>query len=164
MATKEKNASGKEKRPSVGIGVLIVDVHGKILLSKRRKPYGRGKLALPGGHVEWMESLVATAKREVKEETGIILENVEEMRDYTEELNLKAKKHYVTFYLIAAMPDNQRPVDMEPKKHGPWNWYDPFDLPKHAWEPTKRLVKRSGHQIAAFIRKVKGDHIAKYNR
>lgn len=160
----EKNPKGKAKRPSVGIGVLVVNVHGDILLSKRRKPYGRGKLALPGGHVEWMESLVTTAKREVKEETGIVLKDATEMRDYTEELNPKAGKHYVTFYLIAALPEGQRPVDTEPLKHGPWGWYDPFNLPKHAWEPTKRLVKRSGQQIASFIKKVQGDHIAKYSR
>ena len=164
MAVKAKNANGKVKRPSVGIGVLIVNVHGKILLSKRKKPYGFGKLALPGGHVEWMEPLVKTARREVFEETGIALGDVEEMRDYTEELNPKAKKHYVTFYLIAKMPDDQKPKSMEPKKHGPWKWYDPFDLPKNAWSPTVRLCQRSGHLIARFIKKVQGDHIAKYSR
>jgi 8-oxo-dGTP diphosphatase len=164
LAAKEKNATGTAPRPSVGIGVLIVNVKGEILLSKRKKKYGFGKLALPGGHVEWMESLVATAKREVLEETGIKLDDVEEMRDYTEELNPKAKKHYVTFYLIAKMPDDQIPKSMEPRKHGPWKWYDPFDLPKHAWSPTKRLVKRSAHLIVRFIKKVQGDHIAKYSR
>jgi 8-oxo-dGTP diphosphatase len=161
---KEKNASGKAKRPSVGIGVLVVNVNGQILLSKRKKKYGYGKLALPGGHVEWMESLVATAKREVEEETGLVLDEVVELRDYTEELNPKAKKHYVTFYLIAKLPENQTPVCKEPKKHGPWKWYDPFNLPKDAWEPTVRLCERSGHLIASFIRKIQGDHIAKYNK
>lgn len=159
----EKNANGKKKRPDIGVGVLVVNHQGYILLSKRLKPYGFGKLALPGGHVEWMETLVETAKREVLEETGIKLKKVEEMRDYTEELNRKMNKHYATFYLIARA-DGAKPKDMEPLKHGPWGWYDPFDLPKHAWNPTKRLVKRSGHLIAAFIKKMQGDHIAKYNR
>ena len=148
---KERNASGKAKRPSVGIGVLVVNRDGHILLSKRKKKYGFGKLALPGGHVEWMESLVETAKREVLEETGVRLDEVEELRDYTEELRPEDGKHYVTFYLIAQMPDGQTAREMEPEKHGAWSWYDPFKLPKNAWSPTKRLIKRSGHLIRAFI-------------
>ena len=152
---KEKNGSGKAKRPDIGVGVLVINQDGHILLSKRLKPYGYGKLALPGGHVEWMETLVQTAKREVLEETGIRLKKCEEMRDYTEELNRKMDKHYATFYLIAEMPKNQKPRDTEPHKHGPWGWYDPFNLPRHAWNPTKRLVKRSGHLITAFINQMK---------
>jgi 8-oxo-dGTP diphosphatase len=153
--SKEKNPNGKKKRPDIGVGVLVINQNGHILLSKRLKPYGFGKLALPGGHVEWMETLVQTAKREVLEETGIKLGKCEEMRDYTEELNRKMDKHYATFYLIAAMPKGQKPKDMEPHKHGPWGWYDPFNLPRHAWNPTKRLIKRSGHLITAFINRIK---------
>jgi|SRR5208337_6833 len=139
-----------KKRPEVGIGVLVVR-DGKILLSRRLKPYGYGKLSLPGGHVEWNESLVECAKREVLEETGIKLKKAEELRDYTEEIDPKAGKHYVTFYLIARCPDGQEPRTTEPSKHGPWGWYDPFDLPGGAWSPTKRLMSRSGNVIRSFI-------------
>lgn len=152
---REKNTDGTKRRPYIGVGVLVVNQDGHILLSKRLKSYGFGKLSLPGGHVEWMEKLVQTAKREVLEETGIRLKKCEEMRDYTEERNRKMDKHYATFYLIAEMPKNQKPQSMEPEKHGAWDWYDPFHLPKHAWNPTKRLVKRSGHLITAFINRMR---------
>jgi 8-oxo-dGTP diphosphatase len=145
--TKEK----KPKRPDIGVGVLVVNGDGHILLSPRLKKYGYMKLALPGGHVEWMETLVQTARREVFEEAGIRLGKIEEMRDYTEELNRKLNKHYATFYLIAKLPKGQIAKDMEPHKHGPWGWYDPFKLPNRAWNPTKRLVKRSGKQIRQWI-------------
>jgi 8-oxo-dGTP diphosphatase len=135
---KERNAKGKARRPQVGIGVLVVR-DKKILLSKRLKPYGRNKLALPGGHVEWMETLEECARREVLEETGIKLGKVHNLYTYSEEVNKKADKHYLTFYLIARMPDDQEPQQTEPKKHGPWAWYDPFNLPRHAWKPTRRL-------------------------
>jgi 8-oxo-dGTP diphosphatase len=139
-----------KKRPSVGVGVLVINSKGEILLSRRLKPYGFRKLALPGGHVEWMESHRETALREVKEESGIRLRKVEELRDYTEEINKRVGKHYVTFYLIAKA-NGQEPKDTEPYKHGPWGWYDPFNLPSYAWEPTKRLIKRSGAQIREWI-------------
>ena len=135
---KERNPKGKAKRPQVGIGVLVVR-DKKILLSKRLKPYGRNKLALPGGHVEWMETLEECARREVLEETGIKLGKVHNLYTYSEEVNKKVGKHYLTFYLIARMPPDQEPQTTEPKKHGPWGWYDPFNLPRHAWKPTKRL-------------------------
>lgn len=141
----------KNKRPSIGVGVLVVNEDGHILLSPRMKPYGFGKLALPGGHVEWMETFVQTARREVFEEAGIRLRKIEEMRDYTEEINRRVNKHYATFYLIAKLPKGQTPKDKEPHKHGPWGWYDPFNLPRRAWSPTKRLVKRSGKQIRHWI-------------
>ena len=80
----------KAKRPSVGVGVLVINSKGEILLSRRLKPYGFRKLALPGGHVEWMESHRETALREVKEESGIRLRKVEELRDSTEEINKRA--------------------------------------------------------------------------
>jgi 8-oxo-dGTP diphosphatase len=142
------------KRPSIGIGVLIVRDR-KILLSTRLKKYGYGKLALPGGHVEWMEDLRDTAVREVLEETGIRLSkrSVHNLWVYSEEVHPKLGKHYVTFYLIAAMPKGQEPMDMEPRKHGKWDWYDPFDLPRNTWRPTKRLCQfgRHGQRGAANL-------------
>jgi 8-oxo-dGTP diphosphatase len=125
--------------PRVGVGVLIFR-NNKILLSKRLKEYGYGQLALPGGHVEWQETLIDCAKREVLEETGLQLKRVVNTQMYTEEIS--EGKHYVTFYLIAKCPKNQDPQQTEPTKHEPWNWYDPWKLPNHTWAPTKRLMKR----------------------
>lgn len=145
------------RRPGVGIGVLIVR-DGKILLSKRLKKYGRGLLALPGGHVEWMEDFRDTAVREVLEETGIRLRKsrVTDLRAFSEEVHPRLGKHYVTFYLIAECPRGQEPRDLEPRKHGPWSWYDPFDLPGDTWEPTKRLCEVTCRlPLKAFIERSK---------
>lgn len=152
--TKEK----KPKRPEIGVGVLIVNDEKKILLSPRLKKYGYMKLALPGGHVEWMETLKDTAVREVLEEAGIKLnpKHVHNLYVFSEEVHPKLGKHYITHYLIAKLPRGQRAKDMEPHKHGPWGWYDPFNLPRNTWEPTKRLCgsehfKGCGTLIRAFI-------------
>ena len=131
----------------------------KILLSPRLKTYGYGKLALPGGHVEWMESLKTTAIRETYEEAGIKLnpKRVHNLYVYTEEVHPTLGKHYVTFYMIAACPKNQEPKNREPHKHGPWRWVDPFNLPRNTWTPTKRLCAPetkgglAGTLIRAFI-------------
>jgi 8-oxo-dGTP diphosphatase len=152
---REKNPRDKAKRPQIGLGVLVVR-DKKILLSRRLKPYGFGKLALPGGHVEWMETLIDTARREVLEETGIRLGRIYNLYVYSEEVHPTLGKHYMTFYMIAKCPEGQEPKNMEPKKHAPWRWYDPFNLPRNTWKPTKRLCGPeakggSGDLIRAFI-------------
>ncbi|MET8258197.1 NUDIX domain-containing protein [Micromonospora sp. NPDC005205] len=44
----------------------------RVLLGLRYRTAGEGQWALPGGHVEWNESPVETARRELLEETGLL--------------------------------------------------------------------------------------------
>ncbi len=116
----------KEERPKVGIGVMILKDR-KVLLGKRKGSHGAGEYAWPGGHLEYMESFEDCAKREVKEETGMEVNNVRFLRL----LNLKsyAPKHYVDIGLIADWKDGE-PKVMEPNKIEGWNWYDMNKLPE----------------------------------
>ena len=63
-------------QPVVGVGAIIV-CNGKILLEKRKSEPGRGKWSVPGGLVELGESTEQAVIREVKEETGLDVENPE---------------------------------------------------------------------------------------
>jgi len=58
--------------PSPGITMLIRSQDGKILIGKRSAStrYGN-KWCLPGGYIEYEESFIETAHREVMEETGL---------------------------------------------------------------------------------------------
>jgi 8-oxo-dGTP diphosphatase len=61
-----------DPRPLVGVST-VVHHEGKVLLVERSKPPWQGLWSLPGGHVEWGETLRDAAVREVLEETGIIV-------------------------------------------------------------------------------------------
>ncbi|MEM1619446.1 MAG: NUDIX hydrolase [Fervidicoccaceae archaeon] len=58
-------------RPQVGVGVLVFDERGRILLVRRGHPPGAGLWSLPGGRVEEGERVFDAARRELLEEAGI---------------------------------------------------------------------------------------------
>lgn len=57
-------------RPTVAVGCLIVS-DNKVLLVKRKNPPNEGLWAIPGGKVEYGETIEDALKREIKEETGL---------------------------------------------------------------------------------------------
>jgi len=61
------------KHPVCAVGAIVLE-KGELLLIKRDREPARGQWSLPGGHVEWGESLVEACAREVKEETGVDIE------------------------------------------------------------------------------------------
>lgn len=61
------------RRPLVGVGALIFQ-RGRILMAQRGKEPLKGWWSLPGGAVEAGESLDTAVRREVLEETGLIVE------------------------------------------------------------------------------------------
>ncbi len=64
-------------QPIVGAGALIV--HGKkLVLVKRGVQPGKGKWSIPGGAVELGENVRDAVRGEVKEETGLDIEMIED--------------------------------------------------------------------------------------
>ena len=57
--------------PRIGVGCLVMDASNQVLLVKRAHPPQQGFWHLPGGKLEWGESVGACAEREVLEETGL---------------------------------------------------------------------------------------------
>ncbi len=46
----------------------------RVLLVKRGRPPGEGRFSFPGGRVEWGEETPEAAEREVREETGLVVQ------------------------------------------------------------------------------------------
>lgn len=56
--------------PKVGVGVLVLQ-EDKVLLVKRKMTPERGKWSIPAGFLDYGEDPIATAEREVLEETNL---------------------------------------------------------------------------------------------
>jgi len=114
----------------VGIGVMVIK-NGKVLVGKRKGSFAPGKYAWPGGKLHYMESFEDCARREVREEAGIEIENIRFLRL----MNFKdhAPKHFVDIGLAADWKSGE-PKVMEPDKCEGWDWYDIDSLPEPLFE------------------------------
>ncbi len=82
---------------------VIVDIGGRIVLIKRRNPpYG---WAIPGGFIDWGESAEVAAKREIKEEIGIEITNLEQFRCYSDPKR-DPRFHTITIVFTARSTDS----------------------------------------------------------
>lgn len=86
--------------PRIGSS-LIVKNQDKILLVKRNKNPMRGKFVIPGGKIEPFESIANAGIREIKEETGLDVEVIEQI--CTVEIIVPEKEHRIVIYSWATI-------------------------------------------------------------
>jgi 8-oxo-dGTP diphosphatase len=127
-------------RPKVGIGVLIVNVEGKVLVGRRKGSHAQ-YYSIPGGHLELGETFEEAAAKEIKEETGLevikpkVFCVTNNLRTYKKE-----GKHYVSVCLLVTKY-NGVPINLEPEKCHGWIWADPHNLPQPHFDASENAVR-----------------------
>lgn len=124
--------------PRIGVGVCIVK-DNCVLMGKRINSHGDGQWAFPGGHLEFGESLIECAAREVAEETGLQVTNIRK-GPITEDLFVAENKHYITIIMIADYVSGT-PTLLEPHKCEQWRWFPLNALPQPLFVTFENLTK-----------------------
>lgn len=94
------------EKPSAVVGVVIYRDNGDIFLIKSRR--WADKWLIPGGHIEFGEKMEDATRREVKEETGLDISNIE-FFDVGEGIfppEFHKKKHFIYLHFMAQARDN----------------------------------------------------------
>ncbi len=126
----------EEKEFRVGVGVMIFK-ENKILLGKRKGSHGSGEFSFPGGKMEYKESFKDCVLREIKEECGVEIDNIE----FLIVANIKQylPKHHVLVGFRATWKSSE-PAVLEPEKCEGWGWYDLDKLPEPLFEASKIMI------------------------
>ncbi|KAE8364211.1 nudix hydrolase 1 [Aspergillus caelatus] len=118
-----------------GVNVFVFNKNGQFVMGLRKGSHGEGTWGLPGGHIDFEESLEACAEREIHEETGFNISDVEFLtvtNDVFKEE--KEKKHYTTNFFAAKLEGGAgNAVLKEPHKCDGWKWF--------TWEDVKELYE-----------------------
>lgn len=136
-------ADGKKYRIGTGVGVIVLNNKGQVLLGHRTANSGSGlKLddvwALPGGKVEYGETFEEAAKREILEETGLKIINPEVK---TLQTDINENAHFTTVGLVSTEFENE-PRIMEPDKCDEWKWFNLDNLPEIGYFPSKKMIEK----------------------
>ncbi len=126
-------------RPIPVVACGIIDEEDNILLMKReREPY-KGYWCLPGGKIEFAESIEDACKRELKEETGIEIKFKALKGVLSEVLVEENKQHHFILFACEVEPLSNKVVSSD---EGVVKW---FSL--HILDSMKEVIIPSDHYM-----------------
>ncbi len=113
----------------------IIPYEGKIVLVKRRNEPFKDHYALPGGIVEYGESVESALIREVKEETGLDVEIYKLVGVYSDP-NRDPRGHFVSICFIAVPKSGTLKADSDAKEVA---LFELSRIPKLAFDHNKMI-------------------------
>ena len=143
--------------PLAGVGAVVVH-QGRVLLVRRGTEPARGQWSIPGGLIELGESLKDAVIREVREETGLIVEPVKlielldriyyENGDENERESERVRYHYVIADYLCRVTGGEVRAGSDAAEtrwveHAEWNSHSALKL-----DPVTARVIEAGWRAA----------------
>ncbi|MGN7401907.1 NUDIX hydrolase [Cytobacillus praedii] len=130
----------KAKLPKVGVGAVILDENNRILLVLRKKAPEAGCWSLPGGKVDYMETIEDAVRREIKEELGIDIE-ISRLLCVTNHIIQAEDIHYVAPTFIVSITNGQV-KNKEPHALEKVRWFSIDEMPENLTITTDHALKQ----------------------
>ncbi|HAM52044.1 MAG TPA: NUDIX hydrolase [Nitrospiraceae bacterium] len=121
------------QRPFLTVDIIIESQMGIVLIKRANPPEG---WALPGGFVDYGESLEAAASREAKEETGLCVTIIRQFHTYSDP-ERDPRHHTVTTVYIATADGMPRAGDDAKEAR----FFRPNDLPEPIAFDHKQILE-----------------------
>ncbi len=128
--------------PIVGVGAVIWNEKREIVLIRRGKAPRLGEWSIPGGHLEWGETVKQAVVREAREETGLEVE-IEGLIDVVDSISRDEKgaiiRHYVLIDFLARRVGGELGAgsDAADARWVPYAALGEFGL----WTETRRIIE-----------------------
>ncbi|WP_218048949.1 NUDIX hydrolase [Curvivirga aplysinae] len=128
----------KISKPSIGIGVVLL-WENNVLLIQRDTPPKQGTWSIPGGKQEFGETMKQAATREVKEETGLIIQEEKlKLLDVADMIQLP-HFHYslIDFYVTEFSGELKAGSDAKDARWVPLDDLSDYQI----WAETARVIR-----------------------
>lgn len=121
----------------IGVCIIVVDKENRVLLGKRINSYKAGMLGMPGGRLEFDETLESCGERELKEETSLQSKSLTYLGTIRE---LQEDHNFIHFAYLCNQYEGV-PVTAEPDKCAGWEWYSLDSLPENILPGHKAAIE-----------------------
>lgn len=127
----------QQQYPEPTVGALIFNPKGEIFLMASSA--WRGKYVVPGGHVELSETLENALRREIKEETGLDIFDIEFLTfsEFIYGKDFREQKHFIFFDYVCKTKDET--IHLNEEGTG-YVWASPSDALGLPVEPSTRSL------------------------
>jgi 8-oxo-dGTP diphosphatase len=134
-STWSKNMNNKNIK--VGCELFVLK-ENSLLLGKRKGCYGQENWGLPGGHLEFGETLLECAKRELMEETGLIGLKLK-LIAITDNIDQERGQYVHASFLVEEFVGEIQ--NCEPQYCYEWRFFDFCTLPQDIFKPHQKILE-----------------------
>lgn len=131
--------------PRVGVGILLRDEHGRVLLTLRKRPPEAGCWSIVGGKVDFLETLEECAIREAREEVGLKI-SLRSLLCVTDHCLPGENQHWVSPAYLGEILSGEA-TNREPRKTREVRWFALDELPPNLTMTARNAIEAYTHQF-----------------
>ena len=140
--------------PRVGVGVLLVDAQGRVLLTLRNRAPEADCWSIVGGKLDFLETLEECAVREAREEVGVEVA-IRSLLCVTDHCLPHENQHWVSPAYLAQILVGEA-ANCEPDKTVAVEWFALDDLPVNLTMTARNAIRAYAQQLPRGTRRPAG--------